>query len=144
MQLQIHSKLCPEIGVGLTVFGSFFMILGVMLFFDGALLALGNVCLPLRGVTEYVKMPFLRPDTLPFWPHIHHWTPKDFLLFRSEAKNSRNCLFLWRNFVGVLKVSIHWNDCGDFWISQLIRVCSFSLCCSSIPTYTVTAVISSP
>jgi hypothetical protein len=36
-----------EIGVALTSFGGLFMILGVILFFDGALLALGNVWLPL-------------------------------------------------------------------------------------------------
>lgn len=32
-----------EIGVALTSFGAFFMLLGVILFFDGGLLALGNV-----------------------------------------------------------------------------------------------------
>jgi hypothetical protein len=32
-----------KIGVGLTSFGALFMLLGVMLLFDGALLALGNI-----------------------------------------------------------------------------------------------------
>lgn len=32
-----------EIGVALTSFGGLFMLLGVILFFDGSLLALGNV-----------------------------------------------------------------------------------------------------
>ena len=35
-----------EIGVALTSFGALFMLLGVILFFDGALLALGNVRAP--------------------------------------------------------------------------------------------------
>ena len=35
-----------EIGVALTSFGGLFMLLGVILFFDGALLALGNVRSP--------------------------------------------------------------------------------------------------
>jgi hypothetical protein len=38
-----QSNQFSEIGVGLTTFGALFMMLGIMLFFDGALLALGNV-----------------------------------------------------------------------------------------------------
>ncbi|KAF9174255.1 Golgi Transport [Mortierella sp. AD010] len=39
-----------KIGVGLTAFGLFFMLMGVMMFFDGGLLAIGNI-LFLAGVT---------------------------------------------------------------------------------------------
>lgn len=40
------SRSAVEIGVGLTAFGLFFMLMGVMMFFDGGLLAIGNVSQP--------------------------------------------------------------------------------------------------
>ncbi|CAG8522181.1 26514_t:CDS:2 [Dentiscutata erythropus] len=54
-----------KIGVGLTAFGSFFMLLGVLLLFDGGLLAIGNI-LFISGITliigvllVFIKWPVL-------------------------------------------------------------------------------------
>ncbi|RUS21875.1 Got1-like family protein, partial [Endogone sp. FLAS-F59071] len=44
---------CAEIGVGLTAFGLFFMVIGVVMFFDGGLLAIGNI-LFLSGTTAII------------------------------------------------------------------------------------------
>lgn len=53
-QLHVRLNASTEIGVALTTFGGLFMLLGVMLFFDAALLALGNVRLLPFNTSFYV------------------------------------------------------------------------------------------
>ncbi|KAI5118840.1 hypothetical protein M0805_006160 [Coniferiporia weirii] len=74
-----------KIGVALTSFGALFMLLGVVLFFDGSLLALGNVL-------------FLSGITLIIGPH------KTFYFFARKQKLRGTLCFLG----GVLLVFFKW------------------------------------
>ncbi|KAH9971076.1 hypothetical protein BGW80DRAFT_508175 [Lactifluus volemus] len=80
-----------KIGVGLTSFGALFMLLGVMLFFDGALLALGNI-LFLGGL-------FLIIDP-----------QKTFYFFARKNKLRGTACF----FGGILLVFLKWQAIGVF------------------------------
>jgi hypothetical protein len=73
------------------------MMLGIMLFFDGALLALGNVrtflspSLPQLSIaTDHHHSP--RADSLPRRPLPHHRSTKDILLFRAQEQAARDGL----------------------------------------------------
>ena len=59
MAVRIASRRCPcshathtEIGLALSGFGAFFLFLGVLLFFDRAFMALGNVSWGCQSVSE--------------------------------------------------------------------------------------------
>ncbi|KAF9528542.1 vesicle transport protein [Crepidotus variabilis] len=78
-----------KIGVALTTFGALFMLLGVMLFFDGALLALGNIL-------------FLSGLTLIIGPH------KTFYFFARKQKIRGTVCF----FGGILLVFFKWPFVG--------------------------------
>ena len=95
-----------EIGVALTTFGGLFMLLGVMLFFDGALLALGNVRLRIAIVwTTYslvVQLLFLSGLTLIIGPQ------KTFYFFARKQKLRGTVCFIG----GILLVFFKWPFVG--------------------------------
>jgi hypothetical protein len=57
-----------KIGVGLTGFGMFFMILGILLLFDGGFLAIGNVFVSSQ-------------DIVSIWNSFDHRNAKDITIF---------------------------------------------------------------
>lgn len=96
--------LCPNprlslsstgIGLGLVGFGAFFILFGMLLYFDSVLLAFGNVSTPRWGGPEpnahlsraHLTHPaFLLPDPLPLRLGLHHRLQADLHLLLPEAK----------------------------------------------------------
>ena len=100
--------------------------LGVLLFFDSALLALGNVRLTLLqlqpqsyDLTEphlhFIDSVLVRPDT-------HHRHAKDVLLLRSETENSRDAVFPRRHLARIPQMAVCWVRRGDIWVLKLVWV----------------------
>lgn len=91
-----------EIGVALTSFGGLFMLLGVVLFFDGSLLALGNVTRARLSHKQMTEAKLLLADPLPERNNADHWTSKNILFLRAEAEAARNSVFSGRRSPGIL------------------------------------------
>lgn len=114
-----------EIGVALTTFGALFMLLGVMMFFDGSLLALGNVRARLISLCCYRSSKHdCTIASVPVWYYAHHRSPKDILLLCTKTKTTWHDLLLWRYPACILQVAVLWGDRRNDWFLEPLRVCA--------------------
>jgi len=80
-----------KIGVGITSFGVLFLVLGVIMFFDAALLALGDI-LFLGGITCVIG------------------PQKNLLFLCAEEQDQRDDMLPGRHRPRLLQVSLLWHD----------------------------------
>jgi hypothetical protein len=116
----IYVCISTEIGVGLTACGLLFTMLGVVLFFDGALLAVGNVSArSLPSVVEYICLSLFSMQLLflgGVFLILGLSRTKSFFFQKQKLRGT--ALF----FSGILLVIVKW------WVPQR-RIWFLALCC---------------
>ena len=120
-----------EIGIGLSGFGTFFLLLGMLLLFDKGLLAIGNV----RNVIflEIIIIAFFYilnshlKDSIHFGFVSNNWPREDGEVLFWQAKSQRICIFLWWRFHCFIWLAVDWHASWNLRFHSVVRVIVFEI-----------------
>ena len=108
------------------------MLLGVILFFDAALLALGNV-LRCLDISSGLKLTCFDLGFILVGTDTYYWAPENILLLRSQTKAPWHRVLHRRYPACLYQVAVGWCHSGNLWFFEPVWVRSAQfhtlLCC---------------
>jgi hypothetical protein len=117
-----------EIGVGLTGFGILFTFLGIIMFFDGGLLAMGNVGILWLCIVWYKWIYLLYLDFIYSRCDLGYWNGENPSFFFSKTEITWKYLFFGWCFSRIPSLPKIRTTYWSFWVYEFVWVCIVSIC----------------